>query len=117
MNNPLEILKTLDHHLQYQADLNLFGRAALALGYANAPASFGSTHDVDGIIPITSGNPSEDFWLAQQATNEELKNHGSFSFRSFIRNVTADNISTRIYENNRVFRRPLAVGSEWCASS
>src|SRR5260221_10950158 len=78
MNNPLEILKTLDHHLQHHADLTLFGRAALALGYANALASFGSTHDVDGIIPIAAGNPSEDFWLAQQATNDELKNRGLY---------------------------------------
>jgi len=78
MNNPLEILRTLDRHLATSAELTVFGRSALALGYADSPADFGATHDVDGIIPLTTEEPNEDFWLAQQATNVELKHHGLY---------------------------------------
>ena len=33
MNNPLRILQTLDRHLTRPAELTIFGRAALALGF------------------------------------------------------------------------------------
>ena len=33
MSHPLRILRTLDHQLTLAAELTLFGRAALALGY------------------------------------------------------------------------------------
>ena len=78
MNNPLEILRTLDRHLPKPAELTLFGRAALALGYPDPPPDYGATHDVDGIIPVTTAEPDTDFWLAQQATNAELKNRGLY---------------------------------------
>src|SRR6266700_2303893 len=78
MNNPLEILTTLDRHLHNPAELTLFGRAALALGYPNPAPGYGATHDVDGIIPVTTEEPDVDFWLAQQATNTELKNRGLY---------------------------------------
>lgn len=38
MNNPLRILQTLDRHLTAPAEITLFGRAALALGYTKHPA-------------------------------------------------------------------------------
>ncbi|MBI4659528.1 MAG: hypothetical protein HY735_11870 [Verrucomicrobia bacterium] len=47
MNNPLCILQTLDRHLTAPAEITLFGRAALALGYApinDPPAQFFSTN-------------------------------------------------------------------------
>ena len=78
MNNPLTILRTLDGHLTKPAELTLFGRSALALGYPDPPAEYGSTLDVDGIIPATADEPDEDFWLAQQATNAELKKRGLY---------------------------------------
>jgi hypothetical protein len=78
MNNPAEILHTLDRHLAKTTELTLFGRAALALGFPDAPLDYAATHDVDGIIPVTSGEPDMEFWLAQQATNEELKNRGLY---------------------------------------
>lgn len=37
MNNPFEILRTLDGHLSKPVELTLFGRSALALGYSNPP--------------------------------------------------------------------------------
>ena len=73
MNNPLKILRTLDSHLTKPAELSIFGRAALALGFPNSPPEFEATHDVDAITPIDHGEPNEDFWLAQQATNVELE--------------------------------------------
>ena len=47
MNNPLRILQTLDRHLAVPAEITLFGRAALALGYSASPVAFSATHDVD----------------------------------------------------------------------
>jgi hypothetical protein len=78
MNNPLEILRTLDRRLSKQTQLTLFGRSALALGYPNPPPDYGATHDVDGIIPVTAEEPDLDFWVAQQATNADLKNRGLY---------------------------------------
>ena len=52
MNNPLRILQTLDRHLAASAEITLFGRAALALGYAGSPAAFAATHDVDAVLPL-----------------------------------------------------------------
>jgi len=75
MNNPLKILRTLDSHLTKPAELSIFGRAALALGFPNSPPEFEATHDVDAIMPIDHSEPNEDFWLAQQATNVELESH------------------------------------------
>ena len=61
MNNPLRILQTFDRHLSAPAELTLFGRAALALGYANSPAAFATTHDVDAFLPLP--------WLAANEQN------------------------------------------------
>ena len=76
MNNPLEILRTLDRQLHKPVELTVFGRSALVLGFPGAPAEYGATQDVDGIIPLSTGEPDPDFWAAQQATNAELKNRG-----------------------------------------
>ncbi len=77
MNNPLKILQTFDRHLTRPAELTIFGRSALALGYPNPPGDCEATLDVDGIIPLSSGEPDEEFWLAQQA-NKELRNRGLY---------------------------------------
>jgi hypothetical protein len=82
MNNPLRILQTLDRHLTAPAELTLFGRAALALGYSNSPAAFAATHDVDAILPMAwldAHDRNPDFWEAQQRTNAELEPEGSTS--------------------------------------
>lgn len=81
MSNPLRILKALDQHLALPAEINLFGRSALALGFAQAPASFHSTQDVDGILPLAwlkPPNEHEDFWQAVQRTNAELEPDGLY---------------------------------------
>jgi hypothetical protein len=51
MSNPLRILSTLDQYLTLPAEITLFGRSALALGYAQAPAHFHNTQDVCGRHP------------------------------------------------------------------
>ena len=81
MSNPLRILKTLDKYLTSPAEITLFGRAALALGYVQAPAHFHNTQDVDGILPMAWLQPSdahEDFWQAVQQTNAELEPAGLY---------------------------------------
>jgi hypothetical protein len=62
MNNPERILRTLDSFLREKAELTLFGRAALALGFKNAPAEFEMTHDVDAILSLD--------WLAAPDEND-----------------------------------------------
>ena len=81
MNNPQRILQTLDRHLTAPAEITLFGRAALALGYANSPAALAATQDVDAILPLAwldAADDNADFWQAQQKTNAELEPSGLY---------------------------------------
>lgn len=81
VNNPLRILTTLDQNLASSAEFTLFGRAALALGYAQAPTYFQNTQDVDGILPMAWLQPPDehqDFWHAVQRTNAELESDGLY---------------------------------------
>jgi hypothetical protein len=81
MNNPLHILLKLDGHLSAPFDLIVYGRAALALGFKDAPARFQATMDVDAILPskdILGLEQNLGFWEAQRMTNEELADSGLF---------------------------------------
>jgi len=81
MSNPLRILRTLDQHLALPAEITLFGRSALALGYSQTPGHFHNTQDVDGILPLAWLQPPdthEDFWQAVQRTNVELEPDGLY---------------------------------------
>lgn len=81
MNNPLHILQTLDRHLTKPAEITIFGRAALALGFPNSPAAFATTQDVDAILPLAwlaAEDQNLDFWEAQQKTNVELESSGLY---------------------------------------
>ena len=81
MSNPLRILSTLDQHLTLPAEITLFGRAALALGYHQAPGHFHNTQDVDGILPLAWLQPPgahQDFWQAVERTNVELEPDGLY---------------------------------------
>ena len=76
MNNPLRILQTLDRHLTRPAEITLFGRAALALGYGDSPPEFAGSHNVDAILPLpwlAAEDENMDFWRAQVKTNAELQ--------------------------------------------
>jgi len=102
MNNPLRILQTLDHHLAAPAELTLFGRAALSLGYVPSPAAFAATHDVDAILPLSwlaAEDGNLDFWEAQQRTNAELEPEGLYLthlFRELEVILTPDWLSRRV---------------------
>jgi hypothetical protein len=53
----------------------------LALGYSPAPANFHNTKDVDGILPLSWLQPTdehEDFWRAVQLANTELEPDGLY---------------------------------------
>lgn len=81
MSNPLRILQTLDCHPAAGAEITIFGRAALALGYPASPAAFAATHDVDAILPLVwlgAAGENLDFWEAQQQTNAELEPDGLY---------------------------------------
>ena len=102
MNNPLRILECLDRNLTHPAELTIFGRAALALGFPAAPAAFSATQDVDAILPLGWLEAEEqnlDFWEAQQKTNAELEGTGLYIthlFRELEIILTPDWIMRRI---------------------
>ena len=102
MNDPLRILQTLDRHLTAPAELPLFGRGALALGYAGGPAAFATTQDVDAILPLpwlAAANENLDFWHARQRTNAELEPEGLYIthlFRELEVILTADWLARRV---------------------
>jgi hypothetical protein len=50
--NAERILQAVDSHLDHEVSLVIYGRAAIALGFANPPASVTRTLDVDAIIPV-----------------------------------------------------------------
>ena len=109
MNNPLHILQTLDRHLTKPAEITIFGRAALALGFQNSPAAFATTHDVDAILPLSwlaAEDQNHYFWEAQQKTNAELELSGLYIthlFRELEVILTPDWLSLRV-------RVPLELG-------
>ena len=102
MNNPLRILQTLDGHLTKPAEVTIFGRASLALGFQRSPASFAATHDVDAILPLSwlaAVDQNLDFWEALQKTNAELEPSALFIshvFRELEIILTPDWLSRRL---------------------
>ena len=81
INNPQQILRTLDSFLERQTRVVLFGRAALALGFGDAGARFGKTQDVDAILPIVEMSEIEadaQFWKAVKQTNKSLDTSGLY---------------------------------------
>lgn len=74
MNNPLRILCELDKHLHQEVELNVYGRAAIALGFHPEPP-FSATLDVDLIIPevqLEAMDANADFWFGVEKVNETL---------------------------------------------
>ena len=102
MNNPLHILQTLDRHLTQPAEITIFGRAELALGFPNSPAAFATTQDVHAILPLAwleAEDQNQDFWQAQQKTNGELEPSGLYIthlFRELEIILTPDWLTHRI---------------------
>lgn len=86
MNNPLTILRELDKHLKEETELIIFGKSAIVLGFPTAPGEYGSTMDVDGIIPmetLDALSKNESFWEALEKTNDVLKPTGLYMTHIF----------------------------------
>lgn len=109
MNNPVEILTSFDRYLEQQAELTLFGRSALALGFPNPEPRFAATQDVDAILSenqLERLGPESSFWSAQEATNAELKAKGLYITHLF-------NESDVIIQPDWVSRRvPISISFE-----
>lgn len=81
MNQPEQILRTLDLHLTRPTRLILYGRAALALGFPCPRPSFFATMDVDAILPeveMAAIDADTSFWEAIEATNAALRPSGLY---------------------------------------
>jgi hypothetical protein len=94
-DNPTEVLRTLDHELDHEVSLVLYGRAALFLGFPNSLADFGTTQDVDGIIrsaQLPALLADDSFWEAQERTNLALESRGLYI--------------THLFSEDQVFLRP-----------
>ena len=79
MINSERIVRELDSHLDHEVRLVLYGRAAIALGFNDAPDRVKHSLDVDAIIPMSAAETFRAdlaFWHAQEATNRSLKKEG-----------------------------------------
>lgn len=86
MNNPTLILSVLDRHLVRETRVIVYGRAAVALGYAEAGAEVGATLDVDALLPaveMAAIEADEQFWRALDLTNRELEPRGLYMTHLF----------------------------------
>jgi hypothetical protein len=80
------ILEALDQRLNGRVDLTLYGRAALALGFPNAPAEIGLSRDVDAVLSL--GQAEEllrrtNFWEALEDVNKLFEAEGLFMSHLF----------------------------------
>ena len=94
MDNASIILTAFDRHLDHEARLIVYGRAAIQLGYDAPPPETARSLDVDGLIPegeVEALVADEGFWDAQKATNEELRPLGLYI--------------THLFQSNQVFLR------------
>ena len=81
MDNATRILCCLDRHLDHEVQLILYGRAAIQLGFPNAPEAVARSLDVDAIIPVSQVDTlsaDQGFWYAQEAANAELEPSGLY---------------------------------------
>ena len=80
-DNPALILQTLDSRLDHEVELTLIGKSALWLGFDDPPLSYGTTQDVDAVVPAHQSDQVNDdlaFWDALSETNEELRAAGIY---------------------------------------
>jgi hypothetical protein len=95
MSNAQTILKALDKHLVKSTPLVLYGRAALVLGFSDSPPDAALSLDVDVILTEEQSravDTDESFWMALEATNNELAPSGLYV--------------THLFEENQVILRP-----------
>lgn len=75
MTNAERILSRLDEKLTSRVDITLYGRAAIHLGFPNAPRDHALSRDVDAVLWLGQAeelNEKTNFWQAIESVNEEL---------------------------------------------
>lgn len=75
MTHALTILNALDLRLNAPAELTLYGRAALQLGFRHPPAEYALSLDVDVVLWIGQAEElarTSNFWEAVEAVNREF---------------------------------------------
>lgn len=75
MTNAERILTALDARLTAPVELTLYGRAALLLGFPNAPVEYALSHDVDAVLWLGQAeelSARTNFWEAIGQVNDEL---------------------------------------------
>lgn len=87
MLNAERILATLDRYLDHELSLVLYGRAAIALGFAHPPVETQHSLDVDAIVRRSQTEAIDrdlQFWEAKEATNAELSKAGLYITHLFM---------------------------------
>ncbi len=95
LDNPSEVILTLDAELDHEVALVLYGRGGLSLGFEHSPEIFRTTQDVDGIIRMSQLDElveDEAFWNAVDRTNQTLEPKGLYI--------------THLFQEDQVFLRP-----------
>ena len=95
MSNAARILSVLDGLLTKEAKLIIYGRAAIALGFANPPEATLRSLDVDALLSTsyeTAFADTPEFWDAQAELNRLLERDGLYM--------------THIFPADMVFLRP-----------
>lgn len=75
MTNAQRILTLLDAQLTSQVELTLYGRAALHLGFPEAPREHALSRDVDAVLWVGQAealNEKTNFWESIEYVNQEL---------------------------------------------
>ena len=76
MTNAERILASLDAKLNASVELTLYGRAALLLGFADAPQEYALSRDVDAVMWLGQAEElaeSTNFWEAIEEVNREFR--------------------------------------------
>lgn len=113
-DNPTEVLQTLDRELDHEVSLVLYGRAVLYLGFPDAPAEFGTTQDVDGIIRLAqlpALMEDHGFWDGQERANRILEPRGLY-----ITHLFCEVRSSFVQTGNSISCLSLALLPGGCAS-
>jgi hypothetical protein len=94
-SNAAIIVRTLDGFLDHEVSLVIYGRAALALGFENAPPAVYRSSDVDVILRVSQTaelEKDDQFWSAQEKVNHVLEKDGLYM--------------THLFSEEQIFLRP-----------
>ncbi len=95
LDNPSELLSTLDAALNHKVSLVIFGRGALCLRFDHSKPEYGTTQDVDDIIRAVQLEDlvnDDSFWDAIEHTNKQLEPKGLYI--------------TPLFQEDQIFLRP-----------